>query len=164
MACGGSLSPSTTAGGRYCLPAATSLAPANAASTDHSLHWRMHASTPIGPGIPAGNRTMGRKIEEKIASLPRRRQDRVKRRARELVSEELSLRELRRAMNLTQVEMARLLGVGQHTVSRYERRSDLLLSTLRGYVAAMGGRLALVVDFPGRRPVRIRGLGDLADK
>lgn len=106
---------------------------------------------------------MGRRIEEKIALLPRRRRDKVKRRAREIVAEELSLQELRRAMSLTQVEMARQLGVGQHTVSRYEQRTDLLLSTLRGYVRAMGGRLALVAEFPDRKPVRIRGLGELTE-
>jgi transcriptional regulator with XRE-family HTH domain len=66
-------------------------------------------------------------------------------------------------MNLTQVEMARVLGVGQHTVSRYEKRADLLLSTIQGYVRAMGGRLALVAEFPNRRPVRIRQLEEVAE-
>lgn len=107
---------------------------------------------------------MGRKVEEKIAALPRRRREKVRQRAAELVAEEVSLQELRRALNLTQVEMARLLGVGQHTVSRYEQRTDLLLSTLQGYIRAMGGRLALVAEFPNRKPVRIRQLGELAGR
>ena len=99
---------------------------------------------------------MGRTIGKTIAALPRKRRDKIRRRASELIAEEMSLQELRRAMNLTQVEMGRILGVGQHTVSRYERRADLLLSTLQECVRAMGGRLTLVAEFPNRRPVRIR--------
>jgi len=44
-------------------------------------------------------------------------------------------------------------GLGQDTISRIERRSDLLLSTLRRYVQAMGGELDLVARFPNRPPV-----------
>ena len=51
--------------------------------------------------------------------------------------------------------MAASLGVGQDTISRIERRSDMLLSTLRRYVEAMGGRLELVAQFPKRDPVVI---------
>ena len=53
-------------------------------------------------------------------------------------------------------------GVGQESVSRMEKRSDLLLSTLRGYVRAMGGELRLVAEFPGRPPVLIAGLAPMA--
>ena len=35
---------------------------------------------------------------------------------------------------------AELMGVEQESVSRLERRADLLLSTLSDYVAAMGGK------------------------
>jgi hypothetical protein len=56
--------------------------------------------------------------------------------------------------------MAELMGVEQESVSRLERRADLLLSTLSGYVAAMGGRLRLVAEFPDRRPVAI-AFGDI---
>ena len=41
-----------------------------------------------------------------------------------------------------------------------EKRSDLMISTLRGYVEAMGGRLELTVEFPGRATVRLEGLGE----
>ena len=40
-------------------------------------------------------------------------------------------------------------------MSRLERRADLLLSTLSSYVAAMGGKLRLVAEFPNRHPVAI---------
>ena len=50
---------------------------------------------------------------------------------------------------------ARTLGVGQDTISRIEKRSDMLLSRLRRYVEAMGGRLELVGQFPDRPPMVI---------
>jgi transcriptional regulator with XRE-family HTH domain len=74
------------------------------------------------------------------------------------------LQDLRKAMNRTQVELARALNVGQDTVSRYEQRSDMLLSTLKDYVEAMGGELDSVGRFPYRRPVRIKALRDLSDE
>ena len=46
--------------------------------------------------------------------------------------------------------MAEMLDIGQDSVSRLEQRSDLLLSTLRSYVNAMGGSLQLTVRFPER--------------
>ena len=60
-------------------------------------------------------------------------------RAAELIAEEMTLRELRHARKLTQVRVAKKLGITQDSVSRIEKRSDLLLSTLRKTVEAMGG-------------------------
>jgi hypothetical protein len=51
------------------------------------------------------------------------------------------------------------LGVGQDTISRLEKRSDMLLSTLRHYVESMGGKLELVAQFPNRPPVILDHLG-----
>jgi hypothetical protein len=47
----------------------------------------------------------------------------------------------------------RELGVKQETVSRLEQRSDMFLSTLRGYVEAMGGELDLIAKFPSGVPL-----------
>jgi DNA-binding XRE family transcriptional regulator len=63
------------------------------------------------------------------------------------------------AVEKTQVELAAELGVGQDTISRLEKRSDMLLSTLRHYVESMGGTLELVARFPNRPPVAIERLG-----
>jgi predicted DNA-binding protein (UPF0251 family) len=82
-------------------------------------------------------------------------------RTAELVEEELTLRDLRQAEQLTQERMAELMGVEQENVSRLERRADFLLSTLSSYVAAMGGKLRLIAEFPNRRPVTI-ALADIA--
>jgi hypothetical protein len=51
---------------------------------------------------------------------------------------------------------AALMGVEQENVARLERRADFLLSTLSSYVAAMGGKLRLVAEFPNRRPAARR--------
>ena len=76
----------------------------------------------------------------------------------------MTLSDLRKARDLTQERMAEALEIGQEGVSRLERRSDLLLSTLRSYVEAMGGSLELVATFPDRPPVCLSGLKELARK
>lgn len=100
-------------------------------------------------------------IRDLIAGLPEERRTRIEQRAQDLIAEELSLRDLRHALGLTQESLATQLGVRQETISRVERRSDLLLSTLRQHVAAMGGELELVARFPGRPPVTLKGLAPL---
>jgi hypothetical protein len=55
--------------------------------------------------------------------------------------------------------MALALGVGQDAISRLEKRSDMLLSTLRLYIESLGGKLQLVAQFPGRPPVILDHLG-----
>jgi transcriptional regulator with XRE-family HTH domain len=97
-------------------------------------------------------------------SLPRARRSKIKRRAAELVGQELSLRDLRKALHHTQVDIAKKMKVGQDAVSRYEQRTDMMLSTLERYVSAMGGTLTLVAEFPDREPVRVRTLGELSDE
>jgi DNA-binding XRE family transcriptional regulator len=109
-------------------------------------------------------RTMGRTLKEIMAKLPAKRRRRIKSHAAQLLLEQLSMRDLRKALQQTQAGVARALGVRQDTVSRYERQSDLLLSTLRQYVKAMGGELSLVAEFPNRPPVKISTLGELADR
>jgi transcriptional regulator with XRE-family HTH domain len=69
-------------------------------------------------------------------------------RAKELIAEELALRHLRQARNFTQKRVAELLHMDQGSISKIESRSDMLLSTLRSYVEAMGGSLRLIAEFP----------------
>lgn len=68
---------------------------------------------------------------------------------------DLSLPKLRESRELSQVELAQRLNVNQGALSRLERRSDMLLGTLRNLVGAMGGELKLIAEFPDRT-VRIR--------
>ena len=97
-------------------------------------------------------------LTERIGKLPEARRKKVEERARALIAEEMSLRDLRKARKWTQVRVAKELGINQENVSRIEKRSDLLLSTLSGYVEAMGGTLRLVAEFPDRPPVELTGI------
>ena len=101
---------------------------------------------------------MAMNVNDKIKSLSPGQRRKIEARAAELVAEEMTLGELRRARKLTQVRMAKVLGITQDSVSRLEKRSDLLLSTLRKTVKAMGGNLSLVAEFPDRPPVVLSGI------
>jgi DNA-binding XRE family transcriptional regulator len=98
---------------------------------------------------------MAKKIDDIMAALPAQRRARIEGRAMELAT----LKDLRKAAEQTQEDLALALGVGQDTISRLEKRSDMLLSTLRHYVESMGGKLELVAQFPNRPPVVIDHLG-----
>ena len=98
---------------------------------------------------------MARKLDDVMDALPKARRQRIEARAMELAS----LKDLRLAVEKTQEQLAATLGVGQDTISRLEKRSDMLLSTLRHYVESMGGKLDLVAQFPNRPPVVIKHLG-----
>ena len=76
---------------------------------------------------------------------------------------ELSLAELRRARALTQDQLAADLHVGQASIAKLERRTDMYLSTLRRFVEAMGGELDIVARFPDQHSVKLRGIGELAE-
>ena len=77
---------------------------------------------------------------------------------KQAIRDALALAELRRSRGVTQTDVAGLLDRSQANVSRIERERDWYLSTLRSYVAALGGELKLVAVFGGDE-IRIR-LGD----
>jgi DNA-binding XRE family transcriptional regulator len=89
-----------------------------------------------------------RTLKQVIDSLPPAERAKVLARGREVIAEEIVLQHLRKARKLTQENMAKMLGMQQASVSKIERRSDMLLSTFRSYIEAMGGKLRLVVEFP----------------
>ena len=99
-------------------------------------------------------------VNDKIRKLRSAQRRRVEPRAARLIAEEMTLRELRHARKLTQMRMAKTLGITQDSVSRLEKRSDLLLSTLRKTIKAMGGELSLVAEFRDRPPVVLSGIAD----
>ncbi len=99
-------------------------------------------------------------LTDVMNTLPKERRAKIEARAGTLIAEEMTLRDLRKAQDLTQERMAELLGVGQDNISRLEGRADMLLSTLRGYVAAMGGSLDLVARFPDRPDVSLSAMFD----
>ena len=100
-------------------------------------------------------------LRQKLRALPASRQRKIVRRAEELITQEMTMRELRKARNITQVELAKTLGVKQEQISRIEKRTDLHISTLRRSVEAMGGELILTAKFPNGTPVVLTGFSEL---
>lgn len=103
---------------------------------------------------------MSRNVNDIIRKLSPAQRKKVEARAAQLIAEEMTLRQLRQACKLTQEKVAKSLHIGQEGVSKLEKRSDLLLSTLCDYVKAMGGHLSLVVEFPDREPVILSGIAE----
>jgi ribosome-binding protein aMBF1 (putative translation factor) len=73
----------------------------------------------------------------------------------EISARQATLRRLREARALTQSTLAQLLEMDQSEISRLERRSDMLLSTLKRFIEATGGELHLVVRYPDSGPVEL---------
>ena len=76
----------------------------------------------------------------------------------------MALEELRGARQLTQTDMAEMLGVPQSSISRIEQRADMYLSTLRNYVHAVGGELRIQVVFPDGGAVVIDRFGEYEER
>jgi len=102
---------------------------------------------------------MGRPVSQVISALRPRRQ-RIEKRRQELKQEVEGLRELRRIAGKAQIDIATALRIKQPSVSKIEKQADMYLSTLRGYVKAIGGELELVVRLPERPVARLYRLGD----
>ncbi len=94
-------------------------------------------------------------LQDKIAQLSPERQKRVLAHGQALIADEMTLRELRLALNITQEQLADRLESGQHSVSRLERRNDMKLSTLNDYVSALGGELKVVASFPDHSDITL---------
>src|SRR3990167_202977 len=100
-------------------------------------------------------------LRSKLKKLPANRRKKISARAKELIAKEMTLRDLRKALELTQTDISEKLHMNQEAVSRLERRSDLLLSTLVAYIKAMGGELNLTAKFPNRPPITLSGFDDI---
>jgi DNA-binding transcriptional regulator YiaG len=79
------------------------------------------------------------------------------------LSREMDLAEMRRALKLSQEELAETLNVGQAAVAKLEKRADMYVSTLRRFIEAMGGELEIVARFPDH-DVRIKNFRDLEEQ
>lgn len=78
------------------------------------------------------------------------------------LAEEMDLAEVRRAMKLSQEEIAQTLQIGQGSVAKIEKRADMYVSTLRRFIEAMGGKLEIVARFPDHA-VKIKNFSELSD-
>lgn len=102
---------------------------------------------------------MAKKFRDLAGAMPPERQEAARRRTAEMLAE-MPLHELRRARRLSQEHLAAQMRQSQSAVSRLERRADMYVSTLRGYVRAMGGELDIIARFPDG-DVRINQFADL---
>lgn len=90
---------------------------------------------------------MAKKFGDLRAGMSEPHRRRAHERARQLLAE-MPLQELRHARELTQQALAKALGSNQASVSKLEQRTDMYVSSLRGYIRAMGGELEIVARFP----------------
>jgi transcriptional regulator with XRE-family HTH domain len=102
---------------------------------------------------------MAGKFSSLVAKMPPERRARAEERAKETLTE-MALQELRRARELSQAQLAEVLGEKQPNISQLEQRTDMYVSTLRKYIEAMGGELDIIARFP-EGAVRIRQFQEL---
>lgn len=109
---------------------------------------------------------MAKQFKNLVAHMSPQAQKQVKELSEAMLLE-LNLQELRqRCTELTQQDVAELLDVTQAYVSKFERRGDMLLSTLYSYIHALGGELEIRARVPGHEEVHItqfEHLGQLND-
>jgi len=90
-------------------------------------------------------------MPKSFKTLRERMSPKARERSRALAAKyrsEMALDELREAREMTQVHLAKMLGVNQAAVSKLERRTDMYVSTLHDFVKAMGGQLRITARFP----------------
>ncbi|MHB1536433.1 MAG: helix-turn-helix domain-containing protein [Acidimicrobiales bacterium] len=80
--------------------------------------------------------------------------------AAHLGRKEATLAQVRRAVGLTQVQLAETLSLGQGDISRIEQRANVQLSTLARFIEATGGRLRITAIYGGNE-VALK-IGDIA--
>lgn len=87
-------------------------------------------------------------LNQFLSELPVERQKAIQEKADELILE-TGIAMLREELNLSQQQIANLLGISQPAVVQIEQRgNDIKLATLKRYVEAMGGKLSLSVELP----------------
>lgn len=103
---------------------------------------------------------MAKTLDEVMCSLPDDLRAEAEERGRELIREEMTLQALRKQLALTQEGMAQRLDIRQANISKVEKRTDMLISTLRDYIEAMGGTLELVAHLPGKGAITLDGFAE----
>jgi len=104
-----------------------------------------------------------KKFSELEAKMSPESRIRARQKADQMIRE-MPLEELRAARDLTQEQLAKVLNTNQSAVSKLERRTDMYLSTLRGFIRAMGGELEIRAVFPDSGTVVISGFEELGKR
>lgn len=100
-----------------------------------------------------------RNFRELMDAMPPARRQEVERRFQKSVAA-MPLDALRKAREMTQLQLSEVLGVHQSEVSKIEHRADICVSTLIEYVEALGGHLEIRAVFADRE-VRISQFEDV---
>jgi DNA-binding XRE family transcriptional regulator len=103
---------------------------------------------------------MARNFRELEAKMRPESRERARKKAEKMIRE-MPLDELRAARTMTQEQLAKILNTNQAAVSKLERRADMYLSTLRGFIRAMGGDLEIRAVFPDSGVIVITGFEEL---
>lgn len=92
-------------------------------------------------------------LEDVIAGRSPASQKRIKDIADELILE-TGLQMLREELQLSQKQVAEVMGISQPAVTQLEQRgNELKIATLKRYIEAMGGTLSLDVELPSGKRV-----------
>ena len=90
---------------------------------------------------------MAKSFNELKAKMSPQRREQIEDQAQAILIS-MALQELRQTRHLTQQDLANILNVNQAALSKMENQTDIRVSTLRRLLAAMGGTLKIVVEFP----------------
>lgn len=106
---------------------------------------------------------MANKWSDLKRSMSQQAQARVDARVKTTLST-MPLAEIRKAIGMTQAELASRLDVAQGSVSKVENAADMYLTTLRKYVEALGGELHLTARFADGRELEIEHLAEISNR
>jgi len=90
---------------------------------------------------------MAKPFRDLLKNMPRDRLERIDQRKQEVLNE-ITLKELRQAIEFTQKQLAETLKINQAAISKMESQSDMYIRTLRRFLEAMGAKLKIVAEFP----------------
>lgn len=99
-----------------------------------------------------------RNFRQLIEAMPSARRQSIEKRFQESLAS-MPLEALRKARQMTQLQLGEVLGVHQSEVSKIEHRTDIRVRTLVEYVEALGGHLEIRAVFPDRQ-IRISQFED----
>ncbi len=82
---------------------------------------------------------------------------------RRIAADARTIADARKALALTQTQVASAMAITQGALSQMENREDMMVSTVKSYIEAMGGTLELVAKFPGMSPFELSLGGESGD-
>ena len=95
---------------------------------------------------------MAKKFAHLVQEMPPDLKEKITLRAEEIRKEYVyvrTLQEIRKALEMTQVELAEQLAIKQAAVSKIESQTDMYVSTLRRVIEGLGGQLHIRASFSG---------------